>query len=236
MPKKWLTALLALILFGVIGFIFLEKQANRVTCEPAITPWNIDNFYFSEEHYPGYFPNVTTTQVCTFTGRVTKGNYFSKNITSDIVFYLSPVNGGWRIGVTDKDDDIFEKNMSIPVTIPYYEVISGMTSLDVWGPITSNSIEGDRLVGDVENPISTRKFCNSLSSKDHQIIRDHNGCWRYGFNCPDDLDNISDTPRFRGILTITEMTIGKVYFDTWNEIESMEFEVKFYLPENLLLE
>jgi len=230
MSKKLVLVLSSFVLLGIIGFVLIKSRSNKVVCEPATTPWKFEKTH-SQEYYAGYYPNITITQVCSFVGYVTNGQYFSQKITQNLVFYLAPANGGWFVGVTNKNDKTYDMNMSVPVTVPYH----GLTALDIWGLNSVDNVEGDEVVGSIENPVTAREFNFLLSTKAYKVIVKNNECWRYGLHCPADWGDIPKTPSSRGILTITKIKFGDQISKEWYgfEIESMDFEVKIYLPAEL---
>jgi len=230
MSKKLVLVLSSLILLGIVGFVLIKGQSNKVACEPANTPWKFEKTH-PDEYYGGYYPNITITQVCRFKGHVTRGQYYIQRLPSGIVFYLRPGNAGWLIGVTNENDKTYDMNMSIPVTVPYH----GLTALDIWGSNSVFSDGEDEIIGSIEKPISVREFNFLLSFKDYVTIIQNNECWRFGLRCPADWGDMPKTPRSRGALTITKMKFNTQSPKEWYgfEIESMDFEVKIYLPDDL---
>src|SRR6266508_2950953 len=218
MSKK-LLLLSTLVLLGLIGFSFAKIRSNKVVCEPATTPWKIEDFAVPNEYIAGYYPNATITQVCSFSGNITRGQPFKQTVAQYLAFCLHPISylqDGWNISMTGEQDENCETDFSSPVTLPMH----GWTPRDVVGNYFAEKSSAEEIIGSTEKPVAVREFSFIFSYKDYKMIEENWACWTYGFNCPSDWGNTSETPRSRGIFTITKIKLGNLASEDQTWIES----------------
>jgi len=212
-----------IVFFAIFGLMLITRQVenNKVICKPATNPWKGDNFQ-------NFYPNITIAQVCIFQGHVNHDELYEQRIAQGYVFFLKPENGGWGIGMTNERDKTHKQNFSVPVALPAH----GLTPLDVWAVTFSDRSSGKELSGNDENPIAVRSFNFVLYVDDYVTIANNYLCWRDGNDCPVNWKGIPDTERSRGTLTITKLKFGTYKENEIAWIDSMDFEVKVYLPAN----
>lgn len=237
MPKisnKLISIIFGVVLLaGLFAVVVIKSKLPKVVCEPATTPWKIENFAVPNEYI--YYPNVTITQVCTFSGHVSKDQLFKQAVAEGFAVCLLPINylqNGWNITMTDEHDKNCDTDFSSPVTLPMH----GWTPRDILGSSFVNQSSAQEIIGSIEKPVAEREFSFIFSRKDYKMIEDNWACWTYGINCPSDWGNTSKTPRSRGIFTITKIKLGNSASKDQVWIESMDFVVKVYLPADTSLQ
>ncbi len=223
---RWIYVI-PLFFLAIIGLALITYQStkNKGLCKPATTPWRVEDFTEPMEYYGGYFPNVTITQVCTFSGHVTKNQMFKQTIGQGLVLYLDSFPDGWSIGMTNEQDKNYEMDFTSPVTLPRH----GWTQREIMGQYFAENNAAEEIIGSIEKPVTVREFNFIFDNKDYKTIEENWTCWSYRTNCPTDWGNTSNTPRSRGISTITKIKLGNLSSKDKAWIESMDFEVKIYL-------
>ncbi len=229
MSKKLLLVLSSFVLLGLFGFTLIKSQSNKVVCKPATTPWKIEDFAVPNYYIAGYYPNVVITQVCSFRGHVERDQVYKHEVAQGLAFCLRPINYlqyGWNIIVTEAHSENCETDFSSPVTLPMH----GWTPRDVLGNYFANQSDTKDIIGSMEKPVAVQEFNFVFIYEDYKRIEENWACWTYGMNCPSNWGNTSETPRSRGVFTITKIKLGNLSSKEQVWIESMDFEVEFYLP------
>lgn len=197
---------------------------TAVTCQPASNPWTSLDTY---EYHAGWYPNIDIARVCIFNGEISRGQAYKHQIAQNLVFCLIPgsmfrdaPNEGWYIVVSETSCDISSDDF-----VDFSGLVSppwrGNRSLFVFGWEYRNE---DNTEDIMVSPVSRFNFV--FNRADHTQQQMQFNC-QVGVNCP---PVIRDIPRSRGILTITDMELGNLMPNSKAWIETMEFEVKIYLP------
>jgi len=216
---KYVIPVVILIILG-LALVASQIEGNKVICEPATNQSIIKTIP------DGFYPNMTIAQVCTFQGHVKHDQLYTQKVAQGFVFYLKPGNGGWDLGMTNEEDETYKRNFSVPVALPTH----GLTSIDVWGVTFSDGSSDKEISGDSENPVAVRSFDFVLYTDDYIAIANNYICWRDGNDCPANWKGISDTETSRGYFAITNLKFGTYKENEIAWIDSLDFEVKIYLP------
>jgi len=216
----------------VLGLAFLclaacqPAKTNQVTCQPASNLFD-DNLLMSESEYKGgYFPNIEIGMVCGFKGQVKRKEMYKQEITNNLVFCLKPNETGWEIVVTDTSQNECTENFSVPVTPPWH----GENPLFIRGYQFRNKDNTGENDGSVNAPQKERGFNFVFNHNDFEIMQSAYRCSHWFVDCPTETSNITIPNWSRGIMTITNMELGNLIPNEQAWIESMDFEVKVYLP------
>ena len=223
-----------ILFFGIIGFFLVggALAANEITCEPTTNPFADPATTAWKSGSDAYSPNIDITRVCTFSGHVKRSEKYTQEIEEGLVFYLRPnrENDGWDIGISDTIYDLY--GLSGIVTPPFYGV--NPTSIKGWHfRNATNTAEND---GSVNAPQEIREFNFLLSRSDLDNVSSAYYC-TFRNECengltPDEADEIiAAAPKSRGILTITNFELGNLVPNDRAWFESMDFEVKIYMPD-----
>ncbi|MBN2501998.1 MAG: hypothetical protein JXB38_14545 [Anaerolineales bacterium] len=194
---------------------------NQVSCEPASNPFtHLPDF----EYNGGYYPNITITRVCKFSGQVRRGQFFKQEVIPDLVFCLRPNGQGWTIVMTDLADDNCEVNFSGLVSPPFHGV----------NPIFIDSLQFTDMDEESSHPDSfgTRGFNFVFNRVDYEARHNEYYCTMNNINCPPETGTGERRviPHSRGIMTITDIRVWNPVLEEEIWIDDMEFEVDIYLP------
>jgi hypothetical protein len=252
-PIKWLTGFLAkhkvnktvmksffvyLAVFGLVGLSLTACQSinNETVCEPASSPFPTPPTNSLEDVRIAYAPNITIGRVCTFSGKVTRAQVYKHQIVNDLVFCLRPnaslhKNDGWDIVMSDTMDNDCGQGLNGIVTPPFH----GENPISIDGyqfRNQGNTAEND---GSVNAPQKVREFNFLFNQNDYETVKSAYICLNWN-GCKNGLTQhkseiiIATMPKSAGIMTITNLELGNLVPDDRAWIESMEFEVKIYLP------
>jgi len=178
----------------------------------------------------------TPTTVLNFSGEVSRGQIFEKEIAQDLVFRLTPTKYGWNIWMGNKvqpDHDFVGM-----VTPPFH----GMNARYVKGWHFRNSDNsGPNEAGEknVNAPQKERRFYFVLNEADYQVASIAYDILHYPSLLSKDLSEQSKKqileqreklePR-EGELAITRIELGNLIVGEQAWIDYMEFEVTLDLP------
>ncbi|MHC4643088.1 MAG: hypothetical protein ACYS32_15705 [Planctomycetota bacterium] len=206
------------IIFSIIGC-----ARNPMSCEATTNPFpTLD----SNDQYLIKL-NENIRQVCSFTADIERGQSYHRKITDGVVFCLTPdsfwqENGGWRINISDEIGETCDDNFAGIVTPPFRGK-DNATYIQGWQFQNENNIDSD--TSSIYPNSLTRDFIFVFTQTDHDAI------FNDAFSNPHDEDtNLAGIPTSRGILTIVDLELGNLIPNEIAWIESMEFEVKIYLP------
>ncbi len=131
-------------------------------------------------------------------------------------------NGGWTINIGDEIGDECDDNFAGVVTPPFH----GNNAIFVQGWQFRNKTNTEDNEGAIPQ---TRDFNFIFNQNDFEAIFNAHYPNPANTSPQTDLTKIS---RSRGLFTITKLKLGNLIPDKAAWIESMEFEVKIYLPPN----
>ena len=224
-----------IIFFGIIGLGLVDclSATDDTICEPTTSPFATP---VTNDLNDAYAPNVTITRVCTFSGHVTRGQFYTHEIVKGLIFCLRPStswhkNDGWEIVISDTTDDKRNQGFNGIVTPPFH----GMNPIDIEGwhfRNDKNTAEND---GSVNAPQKIREFNFVINRNDFEKVWSATMCKLWN-ECENGLTQneagkiIATTPRSRGVLNITNFELGNLIPNDKAWFESMDFEVKIYLP------
>ena len=181
----------------------------------------------SESEYNGsYFPNIEIGQVCEFEGQVKRLNLYTRELVDGLVFCLKPDESGWEIAITDSAQNDCIENFSVPVTPPWH----GENPLFISGYHFRNIDNTGENDGSVNAYQEERGFNFALDHDSFEIMQSSYRCSHWFVDCPTETSSQPVAYWSRGILTITDLELGNLVPNERAWIESMNFEVKVYLP------
>jgi hypothetical protein len=195
------------------------------------------------EYHAGYYPNITISRVCTFDGRLSRGQFYKHQIMPNLIFCLVPSEGmvsipndGWDIVISDTrpgscdigSDDYL--NFGPLVTPPFH----GNLYFYVYGWHFRNKENSGNNKGSLNTPQKERYFNFVFNRQDYDAVWYRGRCnlWGMDTDCAIATQTSTDTDVFwsRAKFTITELELGNLVPGSHAWIEYMEFEVKVYLP------
>lgn len=191
-----------------------------------------------------YSFNIKYTIPFTFTGQVTRGEFYEKEINAHLLFCLIPYEYaevgfmGWWITLRNKTENSCRTGLEYagPVTPPFY----GVNELSVLGWHFRNADNTGPNDGSVNAPQEIRSFRFVLTEQDEQTIAQAHEClFRNKCNelTPQEADSIIwAIPKARGTLTITDLVLGNLVVGEQAWIESMSFTVELLLPQGFVTE
>jgi hypothetical protein len=217
------------IALGLSFFCLTACQATKtsqVSCQPVSNPFD-DNPLMSESEYNGgYFPNIEIGKVCEFEGQVKRLNIYRQEIADGLVFCLKPDETGWEIAITDSSQNECTENYSIPVSPPWH----GENPLFISGYQFRNRDNTGENDGSVNAYQEERGFNFVFSHNDFEVMQSAYRCSHWFVDCPTETSNKTVVYWSRGIMTITNLELGNLIPNERAWIDSMDFEVKVYLP------
>jgi hypothetical protein len=169
-------------------------------------------------------------------GTVVRAEVYKQPIAEDLFFCLRPAtrwheNDGWDIVISDTPNDNCGQGFNDIVTPPFHGenpiFISGYQFRNI-----DNTAEND---GSVNAPQTVRAFNFLLSKQDWETVGaahrflTWNQC-ENGMTMKEAVDTIASTPNSGAAFTITNLELGNLVPNDHAWIESMEFEVRVYLP------
>jgi hypothetical protein len=217
------------IIFGLSFFCLIACQpikTSQVSCQSAANPFD-DNPLMSESEYKGgYFPNIEIGRVCEFEGQVKRLNMYRQEIVDGLAFCLRPMETGWEIAITESSQHDCTENFSIPVTPPWH----GENPLFISGYQFRNRDNTGKNDGSVNAYQEERGFNFVFSHDDFEIMQSAYRCAHSFVDCPAETSDKTVVYWSRGIMTITNLELGNLipHENAW--IESMDFDIKVYLP------
>jgi hypothetical protein len=234
MKSSWMHIVLFWII--VLGLAACQPAMNKTGCAPTASPFATPVTNDLSDVGVVYAPNITITRVCIFRGHVTKGQLYTHEIVKGLVFCLRPhtswhENDGWDIVISDATEDNCGQGFNGIVTPPFH----GMNPIFIEGwhfRNDKNTAEND---GSVNAPQEVREFNFLLNRNDFEKVWSAYSCetWNHCENglTQDKAGNlIAITPKSRGIMTITNFELGNLVPNDKAWFESLDFEVKIYLP------
>ncbi|NUM49219.1 MAG: hypothetical protein HUU38_31345 [Anaerolineales bacterium] len=223
-----------IVVLGIAALSLIACQSipntEQTECEPVKSPFptpggEADAFQFN--------PNIDIGRVCSFRGQVSMGEIYQHPITEELVFCLVPYtswheNDGWEIVITDTLENPCSDSFVPLVTPPFH----GMNAIDIAGWHFRNEGNTAKNDGSVNAPQKEREFNFVFNQEDYEAISNayNSSCWPPSAECAPGDPDLSQIPRSRGVVTITNLTLGNLIPNEKAWIEAMEFEVKIYLP------
>jgi hypothetical protein len=230
---------LSIIIFSLLclGLIGCQSNSASTACKPTVNSFPTLDPIETWNNYTR--PNIKITQVCTFTGQLTRGQTYKHQITPHLVFCLIPNNffsgeeSGWQIKISNTMDGNCGNNFAAIVNPPYH----GNLLFDVHGWQFRNKDNTGENDGSVNAPQKERNFSFLLNENDDHMASAQFRCTYWGIDCSTDTPSgkavgILDFPRSVGEFNITDMKLGNLIPNKTAWIEWMSFEVKIYLPIN----
>lgn len=208
--------------------------ASQITVTPEIINDTAERYSF----------NIKNTIPFTFTGQVTRGEWYEQEINANLLFCLIPYEYaevgfmGWWITLRNKTENGCRTGPEYagPVTPPFY----GVNELSVLGWHFRNADNTGPNDGSVNAPQEIRQFRFVLTEQDEQIIAQAHEClFRNECNelTPEEADSVIwAIPKAGGTLTITDLVLGNLIVGEQAWIESMSFTVELLLPEGSVTE
>jgi hypothetical protein len=221
--------------FGIIGLVLVDclSATDETICEPAASQFATPVTTVLND---AYAPNVTITRVCTFSGHVARGQVYTHEIVKGLIFCLRPntlfhKNDGWKIVINDTMDDNGEAGFNGIVTPPFH----GTNAIDIEGSDFRNDKNTAENDGSGNAPQKIRKFNFVLNRSDFEKVWSAHRCVMW-HECENGLTQneagkiIATAPKSLGVLIITNFELGNLISNDHAWFESMDFEVKIYLP------
>jgi hypothetical protein len=215
-----------------------EPASTDISCELVVNPTPAE---MAEDH--PYVPDAETYRVCTFTGKVSRGQSYKHPISPDLVFCLIPggvstdvPNEGWNIIISDtrpggcdvNSEDYI--NFGPIVTPPFY----GNLFFDVYGWHFRNEDNSGENDGSVYAPQEERYFNFLFNRRDYDTALLAVRCirWKMDADCALATQNSmnAEIPTSLAKFTVTELELGNLVPGSHAWIETMEFRVDVYLP------
>ncbi len=166
---------------------------TEISCKPATNPFHtVSDFFYRLQEYP----TINIARVCTFSGKISRGQVYKHQITRNLFFCLVPGgrfageatdNLGWNIVITDalpggcdsgSDDYV---NLGPIVTPP----MRGNMSFDVYGWHFRNKDNTGANDGSVNAPQQEHQFNFVFNRKDYEAEWYAGRCstWRIDDDC-----------------------------------------------------
>jgi hypothetical protein len=224
--KKVYLWFIPILFFVAIAFVVIGYPRDSVLCETITDPFP------TRDPNGNYLTNPTVTigKVCSFSGKLKRGESFQKKITQRLVFCLTPSsfwveNGGWDLNISDEIGKPCDDNFAGIVTPPYRGG-DNATFIQGWNFRNENNT-GKSEANAITSNSMTRFFSFVFNQSDYEAI------FNYSFNIPTDSNvDASKILTSRGVLTIIDLKLGNLIPNETAWIESMKFEVKIYLPSD----
>ena len=188
--------------------------------------------YVEEYFEPGSVSPTTPTTVLKFSGKVSRGQIFEKEIRQDLVFRLTTAECGWNIKIVNKTQP--DHDVVGVVTPP----LRGMNDCYIAGWHFRNSDNSGPNDGSVNAPQKEREFNFVLSEADYQAAYIYNELIIHSY----EFDNMAEQDKKQieeqykklkpgaGKLAITNLELGNLIVGKLAWIDNMEFEVTLDLP------
>lgn len=214
-----------------------QSTTNNTHCEPTSSPFATPPTNDPNDVRVMYAPNVTIGKVCTFSGQVRRAQTYKHEIVDGLVFCLLPNSGwheneGWNIIISDTMDDDCSKGFNGIVSPPFH----GMNPIFIAGWHFRNDTNTAENDGSVNAPQEVRWFNFLFDTDAFEAVWSAHSCLSW-FQCEENgltqdeaVKIIATTPKSRGIMTISNLELGNLVPNDKAWIETMEFEVKIYLP------
>lgn len=204
---------------------------TEMHCQPSENPFaEIPEMYSYEKPF---LPNIPISKICSFEGKISRGQAYSHQIAENLVFCLVPRNEGWLIVISDllpgscqTGSDNFS-NFTSMLNPPFH----GNTNSLILGHDFRNQNNTENKEGNLK-----RYFTFVFNREDHLITYHHFACamWRVETECTQAAQtNINtDVTRSRSIFSITNLELGNLIPNSFAWIEYMEFKFEVYLADN----
>jgi len=169
-----------------------------------------------------------------FSGEVSRGQAFEKEIGHNLIFRLIPWEHGWFISVGGQANA--DRDFAEVVTPPY----RGVNELQIAGWHFRNADNSGPNKGDVNAPQEIREFRFVLNKEDYNKASDalERMLWPYQYS----EEQIKEAEKIhgelktaKGVLTIKDMRLGNLEMGPRAWFEYMKFEVELYLPPDFKL-
>ena len=202
-----------------------------ISCEPSENPYAVipDEFWYEKP----YLPNIPISKICTFKGKISRGQFYIHKIQEDVLFCLIPAvpdildngSGGWFIRITDNCDIPITNHLDFaaPVNPPF----RGNTSSEILGWRFRNEDNTENI-----NRGYKRRMTFVFNSEDAETAYASVACSLWGFDtdCARAKEtNANIVERTEGIFSITKLELGNLVPNSHAWIDFMEFEFAFYL-------
>jgi hypothetical protein len=215
-----------------------------ISCEPSSNPFAENPMMSSDEYDAGYYPNITISRICTFEGKVSRGQVYKHQIITNLIFCLVPSDGlvgipndGWNIVISDSLEgscDFNSKNhvnFSSPVTPPFHF----NPLFYVYGWHFRNKGSTGESDGSLNVPQEERFINFVFNREDYDTVWYGTRCmlWGVDTDCALATQTASmNTNVFwsRAKFTITKLELGNLIPGSHAWIEYMEFKFEAYLP------
>jgi hypothetical protein len=197
----------------------------------------------SDEYHAGYYPNITITRICSFEGKISRGQVYKHQITSNLIFCLVPSNGmtdipndGWNIVITDSLDgscDVNSKNYVNfgPIVTPPFH---GNPLFGVYGWHFRNKENTGENNGELNVAQKERAINFVFNRQDYETVWYSTRCAFWGMDADCALATQTSTnpsPSWsRSEFTVTKLELGNLVSNSHAWIENMEFKFDVYLP------
>lgn len=216
-------------LTGVICLVLSGCSPSKAECQPIENPISVID---SPENWKLYLgPNIEVQQVCTFKGRVKRGQTYKQQITENLAFCLLPQKffsgeiTGWQMRISDDLSDDCEENFG-PIANPPFHM-NNLFEIHGWQYRNKDN------TGEAISPNFEKRFHFLLNEADYLTAMNY--YWREegqtDGNSVEKID-ITKIPRSVGIIQISDLELGNLIPNERAWIEWMDFEVAIYLPSN----
>ena len=201
-----------------------------ISCKPSENPWaEIPEMYSYEKPY---LPNIPISKICSFEGRVSRGQAYRHLITDNLILCLVPRIDGWYLTISDLLPGSCEDNSKnfADFTSMLNPPFHGNTTSLLFGSYFRNQNNTENIDG------GFKRYMNFVFNReDSDTTYSNAACamWRIDTDCARATQTSSNTDvaRSRGVLTITKLELGNLIPNEHAWIESMEFTFEVYLAD-----
>jgi hypothetical protein len=234
MKTFWMYA----VALGIIsvGLFACQPTADKTVCGPTSSPFATPATNDPNDVSFVYSPNITIGRVCTFRGQVTRAQIYEHKIVEGLIFCLRPdtswhKNDGWDIAISDTTTADCGQDFNGIVTPPFH----GENPISIVGYQFRNKDNTAENDGSVNAPQKVREFNFLFNKEDFETVWSAHNCFiwkecKNGMTIGQAVKTVVAIPKSRGVMTITNLELGNLIPNDRAWIESMEFEVKIYLP------
>ena len=201
-----------------------------ISCKPSENPFaEIPEMYAYEKPY---LPNIPISKICSFEGKISKGQPYHHLMTENLILCLEPRIGGWYLSISDLlpgSCDVASKNFA-DFTSMLNPPFHGNTTSLIFGFEFRNQDNTEDRDGGFNRTIT---FVFNREDSDTTYSSAACAVWGIDTDCAraTQTSTNTDVARSRGTLTITKLELGNLVPNNSPWIEYMEFTFEFYLAD-----
>ncbi len=201
-----------------------------ISCKPSENPYaEIPEEYSYEKPF---LPNIPISKICTFDGKVSRGQAYRHQITDNLILCLVPRIGGWYLTISDmlpgscEDNSKNFANFTMMLNPPFH----GNTTDLIFGSDFRNQDNTEDIDGGFQ-----RSLTFVFTREDYETTYSSTACaiWGIDTDCAraTQTSTNTDIARSRGTFTITKLELGNLVPNSSPWIEYMEFRFDVYLAD-----